>query len=226
MIDSRSGRFRKASVNRSPIFLYHSWTARSWPRSERPRVELRVAAIEERRHGLRRLQDGGDHLRLVRTNLLVAREHDEPVRRRHLVRLETLHRRLDRLHHVLSSARALDVRRLRVLGPQVVRHVEDRTLGRDIDRDELRPPSRRLIDFLQGTAELVPVHRGHFGHSLVPHTLIYPSLPFSSKLESPWRKSSSRSAVPSSCPGRTMPGGSAPSRVSFAMCRPESSCSS
>src|SRR2546430_10452706 len=35
MIPFRSGRFKYASVIRSPIFLYHSWTAMSWPRSKR-----------------------------------------------------------------------------------------------------------------------------------------------------------------------------------------------
>src|SRR5207247_2285498 len=62
---------------------------------ERRGVELRVAAVEERRDGLGRLQHEGDHLRLVRPDLLVPREDDQPVRGRNLVRLEALHRRLD-----------------------------------------------------------------------------------------------------------------------------------
>src|SRR5207247_3369635 len=81
------------------------------------RVELRVATIEERDHGFRRLEYERDHLRLIRTDLFVPGEEDEAVRRGHLVRLETLHRRLDRLRHVLARARALDVRRLGLLSP-------------------------------------------------------------------------------------------------------------
>src|SRR5467141_3653874 len=84
---------------------------------ERLRVELRIASVEERRDGLGRLEDERDHLSLVRADLFVPGEDDEAVRRRHLVRLKALHRRLDRLRHMLAGARALDVRRLRLLSP-------------------------------------------------------------------------------------------------------------
>src|SRR3989454_928608 len=93
---------------------------------ERRRVEFRVAPIEERRDRLRRFQDERDHFRLVRPDLLVAGEDDQPIGRRHPVRPQPLDRGLDRLRHVLSSARALDVRRLRQLGTQVVRDVPTR----------------------------------------------------------------------------------------------------
>src|SRR5207245_535873 len=49
------------------------------------RVELRVATIQERDHGFRRLEYERDHLRLIRTDLFVSGEEDEAVRRGHLV---------------------------------------------------------------------------------------------------------------------------------------------
>src|SRR5256886_3289917 len=136
------------------------------------RVELRVTTIQERDHGFRRLEDERDHLRLIRTGLFVPGEDDEAVRRRHLVRLETLHRGLDRLRYVLAGARAVDVRRLRLLSPQVVRHIEDRPLRRDVDAHEFRAAADRFFDLLESAAELVFVHPRHLSHCVSPHSYL------------------------------------------------------
>src|SRR5437667_3113857 len=169
------------------------------------RVEFRVATVKERRDRLRRLEDEGDHFRLVRPDLFVAREDDEPVRRRHPVRLQPLNRGLDRLGDVLSSARALDVRRLRQLGTQVIRHVRDRSAWRDIDADEFRAAARGFFDLLEGASELVFVHPGHFAHWFVLHSYLS-FITFCVETASTWRKSSFRSADPSSFPETTTRG--------------------
>src|SRR5439155_1425695 len=136
------------------------------------RVELRVAPIQERDHGFRRLEDERDHLRLIRAHLFVPGEEDEAVRRRHLVRLETLHRGLDRLRYVLAGARALDVRRLRLLSPSVVRHIEDRPIGRDVHAHEFRAAADRFFDLLESAAELVFVHPRHLSHCVSLHSYL------------------------------------------------------
>src|SRR5207247_11094413 len=97
-------------------------------------------------HGFRRLEDERDHLRLIRTDLFVPGEEDEAVRRGHLVRLETLHRRLDRLRHVLAGARALDVRRFGLIYPYVVRRIDDRPVARDVDDYNLKSTADTYID--------------------------------------------------------------------------------
>src|SRR3989304_6817217 len=72
---------------------------------------------------------------------------------------------------MLPRARALDVRGLGVLPPKIVRPVEDLARRRNVYPDQLRSATRRLLDLLEGAAELVPVHRRAFRHSR-PHSYL------------------------------------------------------
>src|SRR5713226_5677348 len=77
-----------------------------------------------------------------------------------------------RLGDVLAGACALDVRRLGQFRPEVVRHLEDRALRRDVDAHEFRAAAFRFFDLLEGAAELVFVHTGHLSHGVSSHSYL------------------------------------------------------
>src|SRR3989475_13296411 len=105
MIPWRSGRFRHASVISSPLFLYHSWTAMSWPRSNRRALCPPIRCLDHLRLEVL------DHLNAFSAEQAERRlapvDHEQPVDvllREHLVerlrvelRIASIEERRDRL---------------------------------------------------------------------------------------------------------------------------------